>query len=94
MIAKVSISFLNDDTDPQLITETSAIVQSLTSNATYPTPTPALPAVSTALATFTHAVAAAADGGVPLTLAKNDAAGGADGAAPRAFQLRAARLQG
>ena len=73
MIAKVSISFLNDDTDPQLITETSAIVQSLTSNATYPTPTPALPAVSTALATFTHAVAAAADGGVPLTLAKNDA---------------------
>ena len=73
MIAKASISFLNDDTDPQLISDTSGIVQALTNNAIYPTPTPTLAAVNTGLATFTHAVAAAADGGVPLTLAKNDA---------------------
>ena len=73
MIAKASISFLNDDTDPQLITDASGIVQSMTGNAIYPTPTPTLAAVSTALAAFTHALSAAAEGGVPLTLAKNDA---------------------
>ena len=73
MIAKVSISFLNDDTDPQLITDTSTIVQALTGNAIYPTPTPSLAALGTALTTFTHALSAAAEGGVPLTLAKNDA---------------------
>ena len=73
MNAKVSISFLTDDTDPQLITNAGTIVQVLTNNATYPTPTPTLAAVGTGLAAFTHAVSAAAEGGVPLTLAKNDA---------------------
>ena len=73
MIAKASISFLNDATDSQLISDTSGIVQALTANAIYPTPTPTLAAVSTALAAFTHALAAAAEGGIPLTLAKNDA---------------------
>ena len=73
MIAKASISFLNDDTDPQLITDASGIVQSLTNNTIYPTPMPTLAAVSEALAAFAHALAAAAEGGVSLTLAKNDA---------------------
>ncbi len=73
MIAKASISFLTEDTDPQLSTRTTAILQALTNNATYPTPTPTLAAVTTALTTFNDALAAAAGGGVALTLAKNDA---------------------
>ena len=73
MTAKVSISFLNDDTDPQLITDASTIVQALTNNAIYPTPTPTLAAIDTALAAFTKALADASEGGVPLTLAKNEA---------------------
>ena len=73
MIAKVSISFLNDDNDPQLATSTSTIVQALTGNAIYATPKPTLAAVSAALTTFTHALSAAAEGGVAQTLAKNDA---------------------
>ena len=48
-------------------------MHALTGNTTYPTPTPTLAAVSAALSTFTEAISAAAEGGVPQTLAKNDA---------------------
>ena len=54
-------------------TRTTAIVQALTNNATYPTPTPTLAAVGMGLQTFNDALAAAVGGGVALTLAKNDA---------------------
>ena len=56
MLAKVSISFLNEDTDPQLVTNASTIVQALTENTTYPTPTPTVAAVGAALNTFTEAL--------------------------------------
>lgn len=74
---------LNDHTDPQLITETSGIVPSLTNSATYPTPTPALPAVSTALATFTHTdrhpAAAECDGEAGPAQRRSGGEGGTDG---------------
>ncbi len=73
MKTKVSLSFLTEDTDPQLSTRTTAVIQALTNNVTYPTPTPALAAVNTALTTFNDALAAAVGGGVALTLAKNNA---------------------
>ena len=73
MIVKTSTSFLNDDTDPELISRTNGIVRALTGNATYPTPTPTLPVVTTALTTFSDAVSEATGGGVALTAAKRQA---------------------
>ena len=73
MTAKVSISFVNDDTDSQLSTRTTGILQALTDNTNYPTPTPALAVMETTLTTFNDALAAAVGGGVVLTLEKNDA---------------------
>lgn len=74
MIAKPSVSFLNNDSDALLVTDTQVIVQTMTDNvAIYATPSPTLVAVSTALNKFTEAIAAAVNGGVALTAAKNAA---------------------
>lgn len=72
MIVKPSVSFLNSDSDSQLIVDTNTIITSLTGNASYPTPTPTLAAITTALDAFSTALADAAGGGVTLTATKND----------------------
>ena len=38
MIVKPSISFLNDDSDAQLIADVGSVITGLTGNASYPTP--------------------------------------------------------
>ncbi|MGH7953865.1 MAG: fibronectin type III domain-containing protein [Limisphaerales bacterium] len=60
------------DSDPQLITDATAIVAAMTGNTNYPAPAPALPDVGAAVDNFVAGVAAAADGGLALTSAKND----------------------
>ena len=72
MIVKPSVSFLNNDNDPQLVTDTETIVTALTGNISYPTPKPTLAAVTTAKVAFVTAMADAADGGITLTSIKND----------------------
>ncbi len=72
MIVKPSVSFLNTDSDALLVTDTQTIVTSMTGNTSYPTPSPTLAAVTTALNDFITALANAADGGVTLTSIKND----------------------
>jgi hypothetical protein len=70
MIVKPSISFLTTDSDPLLVTDTQTILTSLTGNASYPTPSPTLAAVTTALTDFITALADAARGGTALTAIK------------------------
>lgn len=71
MIAKPAISFLTGDSDALLATNVSNIITKMTGNQNYSSPTPSLSVVSTALNAFNVALAAAADGGIALTLAKN-----------------------
>ena len=73
MIIKPAIGFLRTDSDALLITDTDTIITSMTDNSAYPTPAPTLAVVQAALTTFSDALAAAADGGKTLTLAKNAA---------------------
>ena len=72
MIIKPSISFLNEDSDAELLARLTAIVTALTDNASYPTPAPTLAVVTAANENFATAVADAAGGGVALTAAKNE----------------------
>jgi hypothetical protein len=72
MIVKPSISFLTNDNDALLITDTASIITAMTGNPNYPAPTPDLVAVTAAQTEFSAAVADAAGGGVALTSAKND----------------------
>jgi hypothetical protein len=72
MIVKPSISFISNDSDALLVTDTQTILTSMTGNASFPTPDPTLAAVTTALNDFTIALANAADGGITLTSIKND----------------------
>ena len=72
MIVKPSISFITSDTDAQLLVSTNTIITSMTGNANYPKPAPTLAQVTVALAGFSDAIAAAADGGMTLTTLKND----------------------
>ncbi|MBV9658516.1 MAG: fibronectin type III domain-containing protein [Verrucomicrobia bacterium] len=72
-IVKVSISFLNKDSDAQLLIDAQGIISAMTNNPNYPTPSPKLADVQAARDAFDTAMAAAADGGVALTAAKNDA---------------------
>jgi len=71
MIVKPYISFLSRASDPDLIVMVGGIVTSMTGNAHYPAPAPALPVISAALDEFAQAVANAADGGRTLTAIKN-----------------------
>ena len=70
MTIKPAISFIAQDSDPQLITDTQTILTAMTGNAAYPTPTPTLAAITTALKEFSDALANAADAGKQATLIK------------------------
>lgn len=74
MIIKPSITFLNTESDSQVVTKTQTILQSLSDNTTiYPIPNPTVPVLKASLDKFINAIAAAVDGGTALTLAKNTA---------------------
>ena len=75
MIVKPSISFLNDDSDADLIVDCNGVVTGMTGNASYATPVPGIPVVQTALNEFVAAEADAVNGGVVLTAIKNDKRG-------------------
>ena len=68
----VSLSFTKL-TDANLVTKTSHVIASMTGNSSYPTPTPALATVQTALEAFSEALTEAADGGKKKTALKNGA---------------------
>ncbi|MFZ1072402.1 MAG: fibronectin type III domain-containing protein [Verrucomicrobiia bacterium] len=73
MLVKPSIQWINKDTDVELINDASVIVLAMTNNASiYPTPTPSIPDVQSALNKFSTGVAATADGGPSATSAKNN----------------------
>ncbi len=72
MIAKPYISFLNIDSDSLLLKHVHTIIAAMTDNANYPTPSPTLAEITTALSNFTTALANASGGGVTLTCIKND----------------------
>jgi hypothetical protein len=71
MTPKPAISFLTGDSDAMLATDVGSILNKLAGNQNFPSPTPALNVVSTALNAFTVALAAAVEGGLSFTLAKN-----------------------
>lgn len=71
MIVKPAIGFVQVDSDAQLITDAQTIVTSMTNNAAYPAPSPALALVTTAISDFSVALANAANGGTLLTAIKN-----------------------
>src|SRR5207237_9818395 len=71
MTVKPAIRFLTKDGDAQLYQDTETIIASMTGNANFPTPSPALTVITTALSAFTVALADAADGGVEKTAIKN-----------------------
>lgn len=72
MVTKPSISFLTNDSDALLITDTQTILTNMTGNPAYVDSDPKLPEVQAALDAFTTALANAADGGLTLTSIKND----------------------
>jgi hypothetical protein len=73
MAIKPSINWLNTDTDAELNNDITVVIMGLTENvAIYPKPTPDLPTIQVSLATFTVAVANAADGGPSATSKKNN----------------------
>ena len=70
MIIKPAINFLRTDSDSTLVTDAETIVTSMTNNSAYPTPSPALAAITTAINDFSVAINNAADGGTTLTAIK------------------------
>ncbi len=71
MIVKPYISFLNYDSDGQLVVDVGAIIAAMTGNKYYPTPSPTLEAVTAAWNDYSTALANAADGGGTLKAIKN-----------------------
>lgn len=71
MIVKPAIGFVNADSDAHLVTDAETIVTSMTNNPSYPTPSPALASITTAVNDFSTAIANAANGGRDLTAIKN-----------------------
>lgn len=69
---KVTLTY-NSYPDAVVDELTTAIITAMTGNPTFPTPTIPLPTVTTKQTTFRNAMAAAANGGTPLTAAKNKA---------------------
>ena len=70
MIVKPSISFLTLDGDPVLMVDIQTILDKMTGNAAYPKAVALLLLVKAALAEFSDALTAAANGGTDLTYAK------------------------
>ncbi len=71
MVIKPAVSFLRTDSDSTLVTDAETIVTSMTNNSAYPSPSPVLAAITTAINDFSTAIAAAANGGTELTAIKN-----------------------
>jgi hypothetical protein len=71
MNVKPAIGFLTKANDAQLDQDTETIIASMTGNANFPTPSPTLTVITTALSAFTVALADAANGGVEKTEIKN-----------------------
>jgi hypothetical protein len=71
MVVKAAIGFLTTDSDAQLIVDTHSAITGLTGNASFPTPTPTVASITTALSAFQVALADAANGGKELTAIKN-----------------------
>ena len=71
MVIKPAISFLRTDSDATLVTDAETVVTSMTNNTAYPSPSPALAAITTAANDFATAIANAANGGTELTAIKN-----------------------
>lgn len=71
MVVKPAIGFLSSTSDALIVTGTHTIVDALTNNPDYTTPTPTLVTVTTALNAFVAAIAAAANGGKEETAIKN-----------------------
>jgi hypothetical protein len=73
MIVKPSVSWLSTDTDVVYINDTSVVLLAMTNNtAIYPSPTPTVQAIQTALNNFSAGLAATADGGHSATSKKNN----------------------
>jgi hypothetical protein len=72
MIVKPSVNFLKTNADSALLGTTGGILSGMTGNPNFPNPSPALPALASALNDFSTALANAADGGKTLTLIKNN----------------------
>jgi hypothetical protein len=73
MIIKTSIGFLKKDSDEKFAIRVPTILEALTGNPSYPTPTPDLATVQAGLDTFIAKLAAADKGGVLATAEKDDA---------------------
>lgn len=71
MNVKPAIGFLTKDSDAQLDQDTETIITSMTGNPNFPTPSPTLASIKTALDEFTAALSEAAGGGVEKTAIKN-----------------------
>ena len=71
MVVKPTIGFLTGDSDAQLVKSAQTIVTSMTDNASYLKPSPALASVTEAINDFSVAIDNAADGGKTLTIIKN-----------------------
>ena len=71
MIVKAAIGFLTPDPDNQLIGDVQSAITGLTGNPSFPTPSPTLAAITTALSAFTVALADAVNGGTEMTSIKN-----------------------
>ncbi len=73
MIVKPAIQWLNRNSDAELSNNITVIILAVGNNATiYPTPSPTLAVVQTALDNFQTSVAVAKDGGRSATSAKNN----------------------
>jgi len=71
MIIKPAIGFLSRDGEAPFTAKVTTILQYMTGNPAYPTPTPTLDAVETAFDAYKVAVGEAAQGGVQNTAARN-----------------------
>ena len=71
MVVKAAIGFLSMDSDAQLIVDVQSAITGLTGNTSFPTPSPTLTVITTALSAFQVALADAANGGRELTSVKN-----------------------
>ena len=68
---KPAIGFLTKDGEASFTSKTAAVLEWMTDNENYPTPTPALKAVQTAFDAYTVATAEAVQGGKEKTAARN-----------------------
>jgi hypothetical protein len=73
MIVKPAIQWLNKNSDPILASNVATVLQAMADNvALYPSPTPPLAEVQTALDNFKDALAGMLDGGRSTTIVKKD----------------------